>query len=291
MTYNHKKKSLDDIIFENKNKEYGAYELRKSGKKYLTIAFFIGFLFFLTLISSIFIYLKLKDDTPPPVKYKEEIVAVLPPTPEKVPEEIPEKVPEEKIYTIEDNNKGSERSTVEKTPKQDEVAQKKYFETKVDNSKEEQTTPKQSELVGKNIGEEDKEGKITRDDDINRFGKKNDGSSHADDIKGDPNSIVKNPQKKAKFNGGDWGSFLRKILVYPSKAEFNETQGTVMVQFVVDKKGNISDLKIISKRLGNGLEEEAMRVLKKSSGLWSPGEINGEPVNSYYTQSITFQLE
>ncbi len=86
-------------------------------------------------------------------------------------------------------------------------------------------------------------------------------------------------------------SFFENNLTYPEKAEENGTQGTIIVRFVVEKDGSVTDVKIVGKEfLGNGLEEEAIRVIKKTSGLWKPGEISGNPVRSYFRIPISFRI-
>jgi hypothetical protein len=63
---------------------------------------------------------------------------------------------------------------------------------------------------------------------------------------------------------------------------------TVMVRFVVDKEGAVSDIKPLTK-LGYGMEQEVVRVIKKSP-VWNPGIQNGRAVNSYHTQPVSFSV-
>jgi protein TonB len=96
---------------------------------------------------------------------------------------------------------------------------------------------------------------------------------------------------ESDFPGGlsAWQRFLNKNLRYPDDAVNNEIQGTVIVQFIVDKEGNVSDVSAISGPEG-GLREEAIRVIKKS-GKWTPAIQNGRQVKSYKKQPIIFRLE
>ena len=87
---------------------------------------------------------------------------------------------------------------------------------------------------------------------------------------------------------GAWIRYLGKNLAYPQDAQDNEIQGTVVVQFIVDKEGNVSDVEAISGP--NELRGEAARVIKKS-GKWTPAVQNGRQVKSYKKQPITFKLE
>jgi Gram-negative bacterial TonB protein C-terminal/GldM third domain len=97
----------------------------------------------------------------------------------------------------------------------------------------------------------------------------------------------------ASFSGGDleWRRFLERNLRGDVAAENGAPSGiyTVVMQFVVDKDGNISDIKPLT-QFGYGMEEEVVRILKKSP-KWSPAMQNGKPVKAYRKQPITFMIE
>ena len=76
---------------------------------------------------------------------------------------------------------------------------------------------------------------------------------------------------------------------YPQDATDNGIEGTVDVNFAVDEAGKLSNAKVISPKIGYGLEEEALRVVNKMP-TWSPGRIKGKNVKTYYTLPIRFQL-
>ncbi|HEY4207217.1 MAG TPA: energy transducer TonB, partial [Puia sp.] len=80
-----------------------------------------------------------------------------------------------------------------------------------------------------------------------------------------------------------WRRFLSKNFRVP-----DEVSGTVVVQFIVDKEGNVSDVHAISGP--DELRTEGERVIKKS-GRWSPGIQNGLKVNSYKRQPIVVQFQ
>lgn len=91
--------------------------------------------------------------------------------------------------------------------------------------------------------------------------------------------------------GYNIGKYLSENIVYPDSARNNNIQGRVPVEFVVQENGDISNVKIPStKRLGYGIEEEAIRVIKLMPP-WQPGRQNGKCVKVYYTQPIAFTLE
>jgi len=95
---------------------------------------------------------------------------------------------------------------------------------------------------------------------------------------------------ESEYPGGAsaWQRYLNKNLRYPQDAIDNEIQGTVIVQFIVDKAGVVSDVEAIAGP--NELRDEAVRVIKKS-GQWTPAVQNGRQVKSYKKQPIVFRLE
>jgi len=98
---------------------------------------------------------------------------------------------------------------------------------------------------------------------------------------------------EATFSGGEmeWRRFLERNLRGDVATEHGAPAGiyTVVAQFIVDKEGNISDIKSLT-QLGYGMEEEVVRILRKSP-KWSPAMQNGKPVKAYRKQPITFVIE
>ena len=84
-----------------------------------------------------------------------------------------------------------------------------------------------------------------------------------------------------------WSRFLNKYLRYPQEAQDQGVQGMVVVQFIVDREGNVSDVEAVSGPME--LRAEAVRVIKKS-GKWTPAIQNGNKVRSYKKQPIVFRL-
>ncbi|MFD1255163.1 energy transducer TonB [Mucilaginibacter terrae] len=81
-----------------------------------------------------------------------------------------------------------------------------------------------------------------------------------------------------------WAKFLQKNLHYPD----TEVQGRVIISFIIEKDGHLTDLKVI-KGVATELDREAMRVLKLAPA-WNPGLQNGKPVRVKYTIPIVFQI-
>ncbi|MFD0749739.1 energy transducer TonB [Mucilaginibacter calamicampi] len=90
--------------------------------------------------------------------------------------------------------------------------------------------------------------------------------------------------------GGDeaWTKFLRKNLRYPEQAMDAEKGGKVWISFVIEKDGTLTDIKVL-KAAGYGMDEEALRVLKKAPA-WTPGIQRGKPVRVAFTLPINFSL-
>lgn len=99
-------------------------------------------------------------------------------------------------------------------------------------------------------------------------------------------------EEMPSFQGGDVNAFARwcgKNIVYPAVAQDNGSQGKVTVQFVVERDGSITQVKIL-RGVDKYLDEEAIRVVKNSP-RWKPGTNRGKPVRVYVQVPINFVLE
>ncbi|HRP89368.1 MAG TPA: energy transducer TonB [Edaphocola sp.] len=91
--------------------------------------------------------------------------------------------------------------------------------------------------------------------------------------------------------GFDWAKYMSKNVSYPREAWQNEIEGRVLVKFVVEKDGSITNVRIVkNNEIGYGIPKEAIRVIKNSP-KWKPGIKDGKPVRSYMTVPISFRLE
>jgi protein TonB len=97
---------------------------------------------------------------------------------------------------------------------------------------------------------------------------------------------------ESEYPGGlpAWAKFLNANIHYPDKAIRKRIQGEVVVQFIVDKEGSVSDVQAISGPDKGGLREEAVRVIK-ISGKWTAAVQFGRKVKSYKKQPIIFRLD
>ena len=261
-----------DLIFEDRNKEYGAYNLRKTYNRRITRALIItasiatlaigGSLLASNFKSNKDKKVKLQEMTLTEVKQEEEKKIIPPPPPP--PKTEPPKV-EMKQFTPPVIKKDEE---VEKPP------------------------PPQEELKDAKIDVVNQEG--IKDDNIATPVVIDEGKQIVEEKKvEDENKIFDKVEIEAKFPGGDgkWRQYLERNCNAQVATDAGAPEGTytTLVQFVVDKEGNISDVKAMTNH-GYGMEEEAVRVIKKGPN-WTPAVQNGRQVKAYRKQPITFQVQ
>ena len=98
--------------------------------------------------------------------------------------------------------------------------------------------------------------------------------------------------EKATFPGGEdeLNTFIAENIKYPTKALENDKSGTVNVMFIVNKQGKVENIQILGKLKGYGLDDEAIRVIRLTSGMWKPAMQRDKPVNMRYRIPIAFHL-
>jgi len=262
-----------DIIFEGKNKEYGAYELRKTYNKRLVKAL----LGTAVIIALMFIGHLLSNINGGP---KKQAMVVEDVQLEDIKEQKKELPPPPPPPKVEPPKVEMAKFTPPKIVKDNEV-------------KPEEKPPEQEKLEDTKIGAVNQEG--IKDEGITAPPVSDAGKGVVETPKKDEEDYDKTFTKveiESEFPGGSaaWLRYLNKNLRYPDDAVNNEIQGTVVVQFIVDKEGNVSDVQAISGPENGGLRDEAVRVIKKS-GKWTPAIQNGRQVKSYKKQPIVFKLE
>ena len=97
-------------------------------------------------------------------------------------------------------------------------------------------------------------------------------------------------ERMPEFPGGEQAmyDFIGKNIRYPSKAIDANITGKVFVNFVIDKKGNVTNIKIL-KGLGYGCDEEVIRVFSIMP-VWTPGKQKGKKVKVSFNVPINFSL-
>lgn len=95
----------------------------------------------------------------------------------------------------------------------------------------------------------------------------------------------------AEFPGGEAAlyQYIKQNLLYPDRADKNNIQGTVRVQFLVKKDGSVSNV-VVKRPLGYGLDEEAIRVIR-SMPKWKPATERGQRVAESFMITIIFSLK
>jgi len=94
-----------------------------------------------------------------------------------------------------------------------------------------------------------------------------------------------------QFKGGTtaFSKYLASHIIYPDYARANDTQGVVVLSFIVEKDGKINSVKV-NKSVERSLDDEAVRVLKHSP-VWKPGTLYGKPVRVMYSVPLNFALQ
>ena len=260
-----------DLVFEDRNKDYGAYDLRKTYNKRIIMALVItAYIALLALLGSVLAStLKPKDDNKPVIK--EVTIQDL-----KQEEEKPEPPP----------------PPPPKPPDPPKIEMTKFTPPKIVKDEEVQEPPP--------VVEELKETKIDvttqegiKDEGIIAPAVIDEGKGIVEEKKEDENKIFEKVEIEASFKGGEsaWRKYLERNLNPSAPVDNGAPEGlyTVYVQFVVSKDGSISDVRALTKH-GYGMEEEAVRVIKKGPA-WTPAIQNGRSVNAYRKQPITFQVQ
>lgn len=256
-----------DILFDDRNKVYGAYELRRSYDKRIIKALCITGIAIGLITGSTLIARPTAEDSI--VKNDNDglvIRTIEPPLVEPVePPPPPPKLVEPPQIKMVDFT----------TP---EV---------VDNELVVKTPPEQADFDGAQIGNMDLEG-INADisvppPTINKL-------EIIEEKKIVEPTIYEKVELEAEFPGGpkEWEKFLKRNLYPDVPVDNNAAPGryTVYLQFVVDTDGRVSNIKALTAH-GFGMEEEAIRVLRKAT-QWKPANQNGRAVKAYRKQPITF---
>lgn len=258
-----------DLVFDGRNKEYGAYDLRKhyNGRLGRAIAVTGGVVVVIFCFGFVSGRGKVRDvPTVTDVVIASAPPTPLPPTPP--PPVVPRTQPQ--VATI--------RVTPPRVVPDDQV-------------KPDEAPPENKDIDNVKIGATNTAGGADVGIDV---GPTSDGVSKGFVEKPkqeEEDKIFERVEIDASYPGGmqAWLRYLNKNLHFPDEAINMELSGTVTVRFIVDKEGNISDVEAIGGPDAGGVRDEVVRVIKKS-GKWIPAVQNGRHVKSYKLQPVTFQL-
>ena len=271
-----------DLVFEGKNKDFGAYVIRTESTKRHNKAVLwsiIGTIIFGLLA---FGYVKASQyiEERRIAEWGEQIDVIVDmsqeaedpePEQERLEQEKPEvlqdvlnsiKVTE--LQIVEDNEVNREDEILS----QDEIEQtnKAFGQTNVDNGQDDRT---QFQTAVDEVVVEKKEEKPK-------------------EVKEEIHTLV---EQMPQFPGGDAAlmKYLSSHINYPPMAAENGVQGKVILQFVVEKDGRVGEVKI-ARSVDKDLDKEAIRVVK-SLPKFTPGRQNGYPVRVWYTLPVNFKLQ
>ena len=272
-----------DLVFEGKNKDFGAYVIRTDSPKRHNKAVLytiIGAILFGLLTWGIVktnqyleekrladqgeqeeVLIDMSQDAEEPEEQQERLEQ---PKPEVLPEEVLKSVKVTELQIVEDD----------KVKKEDEIKTQ-------DELKETETA----------FGQKDNE-KGTEDRNVTRTLKEEVVVEKKEEKPVEKKEeIFKSVEQMPQFPGGEQAlmKYLSSHINYPPMAAENNVQGKVIVQFVVDKTGKVGEVKVV-RSVDKDLDKEAVRVCK-SLPKFTPGRQNGQPVSVWYTLPVQFKLQ
>jgi protein TonB len=261
-----------DILFEGKNQDYGAYELRRKYEHRLAKALIVTLIIVLLAIASFAVsnYLRQQAALHPKPIQKDVVLQQVnikqpdqPPPPPPPPAPKPPKVKPQVQYTPPKVVKDAEVKPNEQPPDLDKIKNQAIS-----------TVTKAGDVNGIDPG-------LVAD--------KGTGVVAAAPS---PNKVFTFVEQMPTFPGGESAlmKYLHDHIRYPAVARENGIQGTVVVQFIVGPDGTIRNVTTVGAKKGGGLEEEAMRVVK-GMPKWKPGRQNGRAVTVQYSLPVRFVLQ
>ena len=111
-------------------------------------------------------------------------------------------------------------------------------------------------------------------------------------VQADKSGVYEMSEVRPAYPGGQSAleNYITNNIEYPQTAVDDNKEGTVNVQFTVDENGNVSNAKVLGNKLGDGLDEEAVKVISKMP-KWTAGTVKGKNVKTRLTLPITFKIE
>lgn len=274
----------NDIIFAEKNKEFGAYQIRKKSDKRHNMAM-LYMLMGLVVVFCLILGLNKYS------AYRAEKAAL----------ELQEQ--REKMMA-------AQIAQEEEIEEQEEPEEQKFEQPEVTVPEEVLATVQVTQIAivdADQVKNEVMDMDTQKEDNTARGVVTQEGSDDADKFKAvQEQVVVKEPEpevkhkeeeifvaveQQAEFPGGQAAlmKWLSQNVRYPETAQQNDVQGRVIVKFVVEKDGSIGTATIL-KGVDKDLDREALRVVKKMP-KWQPGKNNGVAVRSYFNLPVVFKLQ
>lgn len=265
-----------DLVFEGRNKSYGAYRLRRSTSKRNIIAI-ISVLILVAVCLVVLIFKNFVDDQRSKVAVTQVTELSALKQPKKKPEVKQKKIEIQQPEKVVERVKSSIKFTAPVIKKDEEVKPEEELKT-------------QDELMNTKVaigtfdvkGNDDANGEVLKAKEV---------IAQPEPPKAEENKIFEVVEQMPAFPGGDAAlmKYLQENTQYPTIAAENGVQGRVVIGFVVEKDGSITDVTVI-KSQDPSLDREATRVVK-SMPRWIPGKQNGSAVRVKYQVPVTFRLQ
>lgn len=264
-----------DMVFEGRNKDYGAYQLRSENPKTTTRALFVGILLFSAAISAPLISRWIGDELG--IAKKDEtldqviqVVDLPPPPADNVPPPPPPPPVEEyqAPKSLVEEVKFKELEVKKKEEIVEEPPRTEQFKEADPSSRNADASPTGDINIGKPAGDLDK-GVEAPDNNV---------------------YISAGLQVQPEFPGGiaAFNQFISRNFRIPEVDR--DMTARIYVSFVVEKDGSMTNIKV-TRDPGYGMGKEAERVMKTIKTKWSPGIQNGKPVRASYSLPIVIQVK
>ena len=265
-----------DLVFEGRNKEYGAYVLRKDTGKRNLKSMLIVFAVIIAIMAAVAAKVAIENAFPKKVAMETDVeLSKLAQKKEaKVEKKAPVKVEEQKVV---EKVKSSVKFTTPVIKKDDEVKPEEELKSQEDLNKTKTA-----------IGSFDVKG---NDEAGGEVLKAKEVIAQPEPPKEEETKVFDVVEVMPSFPGGQGALFewLSKNIKYPVVAEENGVQGRVIMTFVVERNGSITDVQVV-KSVDPSLDKEAVRVVK-AMPHWIPGKQNGSAVRVKFTVPVTFRLQ
>ena len=265
-----------ELVFENKNKNYGAYQLRKETGKRNVKAMVIVFSTIAIVIALFYAKIAIENAMPKKVAIETDVELSKLAQKKEAKVERKEPVKVEQEQKVIEKVKSSVKFTAPEIKKDEDVKPE-------DEIKSQDDLAKTNTAIGSFDvkGNDEAAGEVLKAKEVIADEKPKEEETKVFDV------VEQMPQ----FPGGNAALFeyLSKHIKYPVIAEENGIQGRVIVTFVVERDGSITDVKVV-KSVDPSLDKEAQRVVK-GMPRWIPGKQNGSAVRVKYTVPVTFRLQ
>ena len=264
-----------DLVFENKNQAYGAYQLRKETGKRNVKAMIIVFSTIIAILVAVWAKVAIENAMPKKVAIEADVELSKLAQKKEAKVERKEPVKVEMEQKVVEKVKSSVKFTAPEIKKDDEVKPE-------DELKSQDDLAKTNTAIGSFDvkGNDEAEGEVLKAKEVIADEKPKEEETRVFDVVEQMPSFPGGPQALMEY--------LSKNIKYPVIAEENGVQGRVVVTFVVERDGSITDVKVV-KSVDPSLDKEAQRVVK-AMPHWIPGKQNGAAVRVKYTVPVTFRL-